>query len=1615
MALRIPWDKYETALLIEACVSAMNHEVSWKGAIKSISNTLRQRAVDSGAQFDEIYRNENGISFQLGIIKSLMEGEAPEKYHTSKVFCDMVKTYYSDRELFEAILKEAKLDSSKVKSDNKKKSSNKERFIQWLLGKFARPLANEYLLALKSVETFAKNDRLCGGNLSIYLSTYPSIYDVVDPSVTERILKALDIGYVRIFFGPQKFPEILKATRLFHEYTSERYGMIDSSREGPAIAKKVNDTQSPSVLSSLTFDDEVEPFVLGDVRDVDFSNTTLISVSYFGDEYPVSCWEELYIQVLKLLYEDYPRIFKKLRDQEPVSPIFNERGARFLKKPECFANGFYVETKLSALSIVRAIRKLMDDCNVEYENLEILCCRTLPSKDVKTEKPEKVERKPERPLKQDNTYVPVEEDPIISYLNQERISYVDHRKNRGRLWIIGGRDVADVINQLRSSGVALQFVVGGCRATNGKDAWWTTDSPKKLNLPTKPSEKTASELQTNEDEQYFGSFGELFVEWCLDRGLSQKDIDKYLSLLRVVDKFALESRLSEDSILDLDNCRVLEGIRNKLSCYDGFREFDCRNGSCLSDALRIYLDFLSYFQGNDSIGEEDILIKETSPFREGFANYMRQNNLAERTVVAYLSSLKWVDQYILEHGYSKVPLFEISDFKDVKSVWDQLCNDMFFLDFNREKHNNFSAPMNQYVSYRENVQRNDVCFEETTRSKLKESENNRERAEQEESCVVNFAVDKDFTFTKPISVSYFGKVRFATEWTKIYVEFFDMLYRDYSTVLKGLRDQNDKPVVCNVRESESLFKPEEFTNGYYIDVHGSASRLVDKIKRLLDACNVDYENLEIRYKKVEPKVKRSTVTELLHGSSKEKDNLSIDPLIAYLKMEGLSYIDYRGNKGCLWVVGGSEIKDKINYLSSCGVRFHFCVGGSNATKKQSAWWTKDAPSELKRQMSLFDSLESEKENDVNNQNVQQTFVEWMGRHSVIQSTIKRYVTALNDLDDYVLGKHFIECSLWNVKNVEILKTVHDKLYSDSYFLNYNRRTHHNCSSAFNYYIEFRKSEVGNDSIPKRLLEGQVGFQSDLLPQDKARTESSDDSKTGEEKPTIAKDWIRFNFSNAQSFERTWPAYCSVNGEEIQGRNWARILVRIVEREIATQNPLLAKLYERPLLHNTRTKRPFFIKNDIVGLNCAQLSNGDWICVNASIPRLMEMIKGFCRFCRYKKSQIVIYGVPKGSAHANVDVIPTRRNDDFVFNMAKAEAVLKKTGLKGVAIQELIDAVQPGAAVFPTKCALEANLNVIAMPSDNYVHSDCFVDLADAEEGFERILKGHFVQFDGYSNKYLLYGAASQELSLFLNDNDCDDIDSVYAIARYLFEKKAVAGKRYKFHNPHIFEVEPDFPMSLKGLMVRLAKSNAGVLYESVANEYIQKIKLTFSSMKNLLQIGSSDTFLTYDDRRYLLSEKIGIDKSWLCQMHNKMDDLFRQANVAYVIPRDINDSWIGKLPSLPQNLPWTRLLLQEVLDIYHEIGFKSISADVGQSHRTLAAAFVPSESPLQTFSDVVTLFMEGKHKLPLRMSGEELRAELRDAGMLENNELMTALPKALNDYRFAWTDNNKNVLVRGNR
>ena len=62
MAYRIPWDKYEAAILLDTCLRVDQGVFDCSSAITLVSNILRNRAIHRGLEIDNIFRNENGIS-----------------------------------------------------------------------------------------------------------------------------------------------------------------------------------------------------------------------------------------------------------------------------------------------------------------------------------------------------------------------------------------------------------------------------------------------------------------------------------------------------------------------------------------------------------------------------------------------------------------------------------------------------------------------------------------------------------------------------------------------------------------------------------------------------------------------------------------------------------------------------------------------------------------------------------------------------------------------------------------------------------------------------------------------------------------------------------------------------------------------------------------------------------------------------------------------------------------------------------------------------------------------------------------------------------------------------------------------------------------------------------------------------------------------------------------------------------------------------------------------------------------------------------------------------------------------------------------------------------------
>jgi hypothetical protein len=319
-------------------------------------------------------------------------------------------------------------------------------------------------------------------------------------------------------------------------------------------------------------------------------------------------------------------------------------------------------------------------------------------------------------------------------------------------------------------------------------------------------------------------------------------------------------------------------------------------------------------------------------------------------------------------------------------------------------------------------------------------------------------------------------------------------------------------------------------------------------------------------------------------------------------------------------------------------------------------------------------------------------------------------------------------------------------------------------------------------------------------------------------------------------------------------------------------------------------------------------------------------------------------------------------------------------------------------------------NIVEIEKDWYVHRSCIIDFDEAAEIFLAILKKQFRQFYGYSNSHILFDAIRIDLAMFLNDNNLETEMVIYRLAKHLFFKEKYKEQKFFFtENLHIWEKQTDFPQNTKGILINLAKAYDGIITREEAERYLENLKLSKNTIINKIHDISDSTFYFYNETTYVLSEYLQIDEVFISKIKKSLDKLFDGRE--YVIPSDIVEDWFETLPKLPQGLLWNLLLLQEIIRYNDEVGYKPLFSDLEQSPYRISGAFVKINS-IVTLVDIIYIYTYENFGLPYKNTTENYRKLLQKAGFIHGSEWFTGMHKVFNDPRFAFSNENKNILVR---
>lgn len=245
MAIRIPWTKYEVALLIDACIRFDNTQCTRTEAIKGLSKTLRELAIKNKLEIDDIYRNENGISIQFQLMQGLLHDEVSGLRNSSKLFVEMKELYNQNKSEYEKILKEAQA----MLECNKK---NRDNFVEWLSSQVSPAQLSEIYLVYDKIDKFC----LKRGILK------KSLLETTDIKVVNKVLKTVEQNKVFRFTHKREINKIVSAVRSYYTYIKNEENNRDElpavSSAGISLCEKEEkfENECSSRTQPITGDDE---------------------------------------------------------------------------------------------------------------------------------------------------------------------------------------------------------------------------------------------------------------------------------------------------------------------------------------------------------------------------------------------------------------------------------------------------------------------------------------------------------------------------------------------------------------------------------------------------------------------------------------------------------------------------------------------------------------------------------------------------------------------------------------------------------------------------------------------------------------------------------------------------------------------------------------------------------------------------------------------------------------------------------------------------------------------------------------------------------------------------------------------------------------------------------------------------------------------------------------------------------------------------------------------------------------------------------------------------------------------------------------------------------------
>ncbi len=240
------------------------------------------------------------------------------------------------------------------------KKNNKAEFMAWLSKKVSAAQLSELYMAFQVIEQQAKVARIIE----------KSLYEDMDISVFKKLRNNIEQSKVFKFKHKRQMGRINSALNFFIKYAQEVEDQEKETKEpAPIVMPEAKDEPAPVIekaaLPSLNAGEKVINFP--SIPNMAF--TKPVAFSYFENLQEEQSWRTLYADLCEKLIEDYPDIFRKMREESinGVTKVWlvDDKHTDMLAVPKRVTDNYYIETNRSAFDIVKSIQWILDQCAVD--------------------------------------------------------------------------------------------------------------------------------------------------------------------------------------------------------------------------------------------------------------------------------------------------------------------------------------------------------------------------------------------------------------------------------------------------------------------------------------------------------------------------------------------------------------------------------------------------------------------------------------------------------------------------------------------------------------------------------------------------------------------------------------------------------------------------------------------------------------------------------------------------------------------------------------------------------------------------------------------------------------------------------------------------------------------------------------------------------------------------------------------------------------------------------------------------------------------------------------------------------------------------------------------------